>query len=181
MTIRTFIAGVALAAGLAIGASAEAAVQVVAVNGANAAATFDDALAVGDAGIISGSRIGTGGFTHSVFFDVSSGTGGGVTATPNNLTIGTIEFFGISGLSYQVFDAVTATAITGVQAASSLLTFAAAAGGSYYVTFTGTATGIAGGNYAANIAITPIPAAILLLAPAVAGLGLVAYRRRTRA
>jgi hypothetical protein len=87
--------------------------------------------------------------------------------------------FDIAGLSYQVFDATTTAAVSGLAAASSLLTFVAHAGTEYFVQFTGTATGAAGGNYTANISfVTPVPAAVLLLAPALAGLGLMARRRK---
>ena len=181
MSLKAFFASLAVVAGLTVAGSAQAAVQVVSVSGAVASATFDNAFNVGDGGIITGLRVGPGAFTHDVYFDVATGTGGGVTGTPNTLQIGSTTIFDVTGLTYQVFDAVTNLAITGVQSASSLLTFAAGPGGSYFVQFAGVASGLMGGNYTANIAITPIPAAVLLMAPALAGLGFAGYRRRKTA
>jgi len=183
MSLRTFIAGIAVAAGIALVGTAEAAVQIVTVNGTNASATYDSSFNVGDGGIVFGSKVNSGAFTHEVYFTVDTNAVGGVTSTPNTLQLGSLVLFDVLGLTYQVFDAGTNAAVSGIGTASSLLTFASTAGADYFVRFLGTATGALGGNYTANLsfAVTPIPGAILLIAPALAGLGFAGYRRRRTA
>jgi hypothetical protein len=151
---------------------ATAAVDVVTLDGAGAVGSADNALAVGD-GIITFGHQADGSLTQQLNFATQDAGTVVVSATANTLQ----SFFDISGLSYEAFDASTNTSL-GSAAASSVLSFAASAGQAFYVVFSGNVTGSLGGNYTGNVALTPIPGALLLLGPALAGLGFVGYRRK---
>ena len=163
-----------LATAVLFAVPAMAAVQLKTLAG-NTATENTSPFSNGDGAIIQGSTtspLGTA-IDHRLNFSTTANLLANVTATPNTLK----PQFDITGLSYQIFDAATNTAVSGLVAASNLLTFAATAGTSYYVKFTGAVGGSLGGNYTGNVAFTPIPGALLLLGPALAGLGFVGYRR----
>ena len=169
MRIGAWLAGLVLLGAMAA-SPVVAAVQTLDLSGASDSGTFAADLAIGGIGEVNGSRSTGGVFEHRAAFMLASGNGGNVAAS--------VSLGSLLGLEYQVFDATTSLAITASAAAPNLLVFAASPGGSYFVQFTGIA-GTSGGSYAASITITPIPGAILLMVPALAGLGMLARRRRT--
>jgi hypothetical protein len=175
MQLKSWLAGLTLAVSVVSAHITDAAVQTVSAAGRNASATLDDILSLGDSGILTGAVTTTSLFQHDFFFEVATTGTGGVTGTPNTLILSGKTVADVTNLQYQVFDRGTITSITGLAHASDLLTFATLAGGNYFVRFTGFASGSGGGNYTANIGITPIPGAIALFVPALAGLG---YMRR---
>jgi hypothetical protein len=182
MGIRSVFAGMALAIGTVFAVPAWAAVDLAVLSGSTAVATLDQPLSIGDGGIIFGSSTDSGAnLNHRVFFAVAENATANISATPNELSAGGTTWFDVDGLTYQVFDANTNAAVSGVVATANVLSFAALAGGAYYVDFDGIVSGTLGGNYTGNIALTPIPGAILLLGPALAGLGYVGYRRKQTA
>jgi hypothetical protein len=174
MQFRALFTGAVLAFASLLALPAMAAVQTVTLSGAADAKSLSP-LSLGDGAVVFGSAP-KGTMTHVVFFETAKAGTAQISATPNSLG----SIFDLSGLAYTVFDAAT-NAVVGSASASSILSFAAAAGGDYFVVFAGNASGQLGGNYTGNVALTPIPGAVLLLGPALAGLGYVGYRRRQSA
>jgi hypothetical protein len=175
MNIKNLLAGLVLVVGLAAGQAANAAVQLLSLSGPADSDSFAAPLAAGDGGIVFGSS-GPGGLSHSVGFTLAPGaTTVSISATPNALPADTGTIFDVAGLAFALFDSTMTSLGSGLTGAT--LTVAGLAAGSYSVVFTGIAVGSLGGNYTGNVAVTPIPAAALLLAPALIGLAMVARRR----
>jgi hypothetical protein len=169
MTLKSLIAGAALAVTALIAAAPEAAaafVGPVAVSGPVAMTSFAAPLEVGDVGVAIGSVQGAGvDFTHTFLF---STLGGIAHATAVSIEIP--DLLGIEDLG---------VSLDGSNIDSGILT-AKLMAGMHQLVVTGTTTGLFGGNYKADIAITetPVPAAALLFGSALAGIG---YLRRRRA
>jgi hypothetical protein len=126
-------------------------------------------LNIGDAGVVVGIVEGNGvDFTQTLTFTANGPRGSAAGAS--------VEISGLVGISNLMYS-LNGSAFT---AAPGVITGALLAGpNANTLVITGLTTGSIGGNYKADIAVTPIPGAILLLGPALAGLGYVGYRRRS--
>lgn len=173
MTIRSMLTAVVMAVAALAAVPAVAAVQTVTLSGV---ADIDSLtpLSLGDGANVFGSSDKSGTFQHFVTFTTAQAGKVTIGATPNNSIA---PLFDIGGLTYTVID-TGSNSIVGTALASGILSFAASAGGSYILALAGNVKGLIGGNYAGGVALTPIPGAVLLLGPALAGLGFVGFRRR---
>jgi hypothetical protein len=178
MNVKTVIAGLALAVVAVYAAPADAGFVGASVNGETG---FDSlgTLSLGDVGTVTGSVEGNGvAFEHFVSF-TSGGTVGSIAGTPVTLSAPNGDVLtDIAGLMYDVIG--NGGVIASGTSPSSVFA-ALEAGEDYLLRITGTSGGTLGGNYKVDVAITPIPAAALLLAPALAGLGYMGVRRRKSA
>lgn len=107
-------------------------------------------------------------FAHDVVFRLEQV--GTANVAGAKVTVG--DLVDIRNLGYQVLG------ITDLVMAPDLLVTSLMAGFDYTLRITGTTGGRLGGNYKVDIAITPVPAAVMLLGPALAGLGIAGLRRR---
>jgi hypothetical protein len=176
--MRKFLAALALAAGLSFG-TANAAVVDVGGNAANPIAidAFSNPLTLGSENAIIGVITGKGvSFTHTISFSLLESAGTGIAGEILETIIGPKKLSDIDDFSFSLINLDTSTTLfTGGDADAAFIMLMA--GVNYAVKITGTTSGSVGGKYAINLAVTPVPAAALLLAPALLGLGLVARRR----
>ena len=176
MQFRAMFTAVILAVAALAAVPALAAVQTVNLSGVSAIGSLNP-LSLGDGANVFGSSDQSGTFQHFVTFSTAKAGTVSIGATPNNSVA---PLFDLGGLTYTVLD-LGNNSIVGSAFASDILTFAATAGGNYVLALAGNVKGLIGGNYAGAVALTPIPGALLLLGPALAGLGYVGVRRRQNA
>jgi len=121
-----------------------------------------------------------GSFTDDWFFQLSS-TGAGGVVVNEPVTIGTTSVVNISGLSLSLYTE-SGGSPTGSALASGGTDFnlPSLAPGMYELIITGTTTGASGGAYSGVVAASPVPlpAAAWLLLSGLAGVGVIARRRR---
>lgn len=185
MKLGRHLAAVTTAAFVALSAvAAEARVFTLPFGGIEGEQTLGTPLGVGDgllvAGVINGQ---SGNYSNEVTFTLGAGATG-IKSAANWFALSPIA----NSLSYALFDAAdtlladdVGPVFPGNGTVSSSLVFAGlTAGATYTIKIAGTIFGDAAA-YQVAISITPIPAALLMLAPALAGLGYVGYRRRKAA
>lgn len=119
---------------------------------------------------------GTGAFTDTYDFSITTASTGGGSVTNVALSFDSSQVLNISGLGLQVFDSAN-NPLTGV---GTNLTFSVPIG-SYYANVTGTVTGTSGGAYAVALAAQPVPlpAATWLFGSGLLGLGALVLRKRS--
>jgi hypothetical protein len=182
MTIRREVSATIVAAILTVAAGgASAAIYTIPFGGITGSQTIGTALEVGDGVAVLGNiQNQPGAFTNEVTF----------TLAPEARSVKlAAAWFAIPPFGNS-FDAkiedssgavVADDTFLGFDAPGvirSVIEFAGLTGGeTYNLVLTGNITGEAA-NYDLKMGVTPIPAAALLLGPALGGLGLVAYRRR---
>ena len=137
---------------------------------------------ISDSGDFLGNQIKTAGpFTDLFTFSVNNTVNDGQATI---IEIGNNSVFNIDNLTLAITDAVGSFVHRGpvaVGPTGALLVINGLAGGNYAVRVTGDVTGSLGGSYTGSIYtnVVPIPGAVFLFAPALAGLaGLKRFRRK---
>jgi hypothetical protein len=170
-----------LALALVLGGSfaARAAVVELGGNAANPVAidAFSNPLSLNSENAIIGTITGTGVFfNHTVSFSLLVAADVGIAGDVLETKIGPKVLSDINDFTFVIRNADTNTVLaTGSDDEAFLLSLLS--GTNYKIEITGDTTGSVGGKYAINLAVTPVPAAALLLAPALIGLGIAASRR----
>jgi hypothetical protein len=133
-------------------------------------------LSPGDVGTVSAS-VTPGSFSNDWYFSLASASTVGAVVTNIALTIAPGVNFAISGLSATLFDTTTSTTYASGSTSYSGLSLP---GDNFKLEVTGTGTGTVGGLYQATVGVAavPLPAAAWLLLSGLAGMGLIARRRR---
>jgi hypothetical protein len=171
--VPAMIAGAAL---MAVASIANAAVTPVEFNALSLGQTVGSALGNGDGLSITGQIPATGALTNSVTFTLADNTGVDTRGIAFDFGPFSIKNFGL-----ELFDSSNSSlgsaVISSLAGASfgTLHVVGLLAGESYRLAITGNVSGF--GNYDVKVGITPVPGALLLLGPALAGLGFVGYRR----
>ena len=176
------LASVAFAAGVALAASsAHAAHSFIDVElaGPSASSGIPGSFTFFGPGVsdiisVTGKVLGQGtAFEHTVLFDVFNFTPNQKAVVSGSaVSLGSIV--GIDNLTYSVNGSAPVAAMADLGPLAIM-------GAGNTLTITGITSGTAGGDYKVDVALTPIPGAMLLLGPALAGLGYVGYRRRGQA
>jgi hypothetical protein len=171
--LPAMIVGVVLAA---VASVANATVTPVEFNVLSLGQTVGTPLNMGDGLSITGQIPATGALSNSTTFTLANNTG--VQTRGIAFDFGP---FSIKNFGFELFDSsntsLGSAVLTSLPGASfgTLDVPGLTAGAAYRLAITGNVTGF--GNYDGKLSVTPIPGAMLLLGPALAGLGFVGYRR----
>jgi len=122
-----------------------------------------------------------GSFIDLYLFKVNNAPNGAADAASVTLTFNNTSLFAISGLNYLIRDVTNSTNLTPAVAEQGTLTFAGLVNSvQYALRVSGTAIGTAGGTYAGNLSVVPVPAAVWLFGSAFLGLCWLGRRAGTR-
>ncbi len=150
-----FLGSLALAAGLAVSASA-------------GAATYD--LGTLSTGVTQfGPNAVNGTFSDTIDFTIAGASNLAAGVGALNFSLGSTPYFGINNLNLTLYNSHNVDLGSGASVSLNDLS-----GGSYYAVITGKTYGVAGGEYGGAISISAVPEASTL-AMMLAGLGLLGY------
>ena len=159
----------------------------LAVGAAFVVAAFSAAAADYDVGTLTGLYVHntsvTGSISDTYTFDIASSNPVASSSSYVTSSFGALSILGISGFTVQLFNSFNSALGTATYDGLGnyvLNTGPLAAANDYYFKVTGTATGVAGGNYTFTLAPVPEPASYAMLLAGLGIMGAVARRRQSR-